>query len=73
MTWLESEALGQDMKERTTKGRLTALTNRMEGKANKSEVRQTAETLTSQIDRIQEESFYSYFNNDLVLISAGCA
>ncbi|MBF9660007.1 tail fiber domain-containing protein [Streptococcus pseudopneumoniae] len=28
----------------------------MEGKANKSEVRQTAETLTSQIDRIQEES-----------------
>ncbi|WP_172928379.1 phage tail spike protein [Streptococcus sp. k-378] len=42
--------------EETTKGRLTALTNRMEGKANKSEVRQTAETLTSQIDRIQEES-----------------
>ncbi|ETE04374.1 PblB, partial [Streptococcus pseudopneumoniae 22725] len=42
--------------EETTKGRITALTNRMEGKANKSEVRQTAETLTSQIDRIQEES-----------------
>ncbi|CIO73603.1 phage hyaluronidase [Streptococcus pneumoniae] len=42
--------------EETTKGRLAALMNGMEGKANKSEVRQTAETLTSQIDRIQEES-----------------
>lgn len=63
--------------EETTKGRLTALTNRMEGKANKSEVRQTAETLTSQIDRIQEESstristMTSRFNQRADVLDAG--